>query len=113
MLLGCERGLGSEQASVADLTFLPALRRVLRQIQSHTRIIWLLVSLWFRHSYECVLRRDTNVGTGTLAILARLRTPSHSDSRTMDRADDNAMIARSATWYSTHPYAARSTSLKP
>ena len=30
------------------------------------RIIWLLVSLWFRRSYERVLQRDTNVGTGTL-----------------------------------------------
>jgi hypothetical protein len=27
----------------------------------------LLVSLWFRCSYERVLQRDTNVGTGTLA----------------------------------------------
>jgi hypothetical protein len=26
----------------------------------------LLVSLWFRRSYERVLQRDTNVGTGTL-----------------------------------------------
>jgi len=27
----------------------------------------LLVSLWFRRSYDRVLQRDTNVGTGTLA----------------------------------------------
>jgi len=27
----------------------------------------LLVSLWFRRSYERVLQQDTNVGTGTLA----------------------------------------------
>ena len=28
------------------------------------------MSLWFRRSYERVLQRDTNVGTGTLALEA-------------------------------------------
>jgi hypothetical protein len=67
-------------------------------MQSHTRIMRLLVSLWFRsragerserparpllkvrapdtrlnrlvgaHSQECVLQSDANVGTGTLAL---------------------------------------------
>jgi 4-hydroxybenzoyl-CoA thioesterase len=55
--------------SVANLTFLPALPRVIRRnvkSKSHTRIIWMLVSLWFRRLYESVLQNDTNVGTGTL-----------------------------------------------
>src|SRR5271166_3533176 len=67
-LPGRRRPLG-----VADLTFLPALPRVVcRNVKSksHTRIIWLLVSLWFRRLYESVLQNDTNVGTGTLAFQA-------------------------------------------
>src|SRR5882724_3918949 len=39
-------------------------------MQSHTRIIELLVSLWFRRSQKFVLQSDANVGTGTLAIAA-------------------------------------------
>src|SRR5262245_42036344 len=36
-------------------------------MQSHTRIIQLLVSLCFRRSQKCVLQSDANVGNGTLA----------------------------------------------
>jgi hypothetical protein len=36
-------------------------------MQSHTRIIELLVSLGSDVRKKCVLQRDTNVGTGTLA----------------------------------------------
>ena len=36
-------------------------------MQSHTRIMELLVSLWFRRSQMHVLQSDANVGTGTLA----------------------------------------------
>jgi hypothetical protein len=36
-------------------------------MQSHTRIIELLVSLCFRRSQKCVLQSDANVGNGTLA----------------------------------------------
>jgi hypothetical protein len=54
---------------VADLTLLPVLRlspSEERQIQSHTRIIELLVSR-FRCLQKRELQRDTSVGTGTLA----------------------------------------------
>src|SRR5437870_5612187 len=37
-------------------------------------MIWLLVSLWFRRSSERVLQRDTNVGTGTLAMHEEITT---------------------------------------
>jgi hypothetical protein len=37
-----------------------------------TRIIELLVSLWFRRSYESERQRVTNVGTGTLENAASL-----------------------------------------
>jgi hypothetical protein len=40
-------------------------------MQSHTRIIKVLVSLWFRRSYMHVLQSDTNVGTGTLVLQGR------------------------------------------
>jgi ABC-2 type transport system permease protein len=39
-------------------------------MQSHTRIIELLVSLCFRRSQKCVLQREANVGNGTLAWFA-------------------------------------------
>src|SRR4030081_1707889 len=51
-----------------------------RRSQNHTRIIELLVSLWFRRSYDRVLQRDTNVGTGTLDG-ERPLTSKHSQAR--------------------------------
>jgi hypothetical protein len=74
---------------VADLTFLPALPRVVRRnvkSKSHTRIIWLLVSLWFRRLYESVLQNDTNVGTGTLDSQKRVEAPQLSQMRYCDSA---------------------------
>ncbi len=38
-------------------------------MQSHTKVIELLVSLWFRRSQMQALQNDANVGTGTLATL--------------------------------------------
>ncbi len=35
----------------------------------------MLVSLWFRRSYECALQRDTNVGTGILGTGGPERDP--------------------------------------
>jgi hypothetical protein len=59
----------SRDTSVADLTFLPALPQAIRRnVKSKATLesYSLLVSLWFRRSYESVLQSDTNVGTGTL-----------------------------------------------
>src|SRR3954451_16731158 len=66
---------------MAGLTFLSTLPQVIHRnvkSKSHARIIWLVVSLWFRRSYDCVLQRDTNVGTGTLSqtvLIGGRRTP--------------------------------------
>src|SRR6266849_10304590 len=67
-------------ASVADLTFLPALSRVIRRnVKSRATLplIYWLVSLWFRRSYECVLQRYTNVGTGTLVCVVTTPGTKH------------------------------------
>jgi len=41
------------------------------QIQNHTTIQYLLMSLWFWHSQTNLPRYDTNVTTGTLAAALR------------------------------------------
>jgi iron complex transport system permease protein len=50
-------------------------------MQSHTRIIELLVSLlWFRRSQKCALQSDANVGTGTLAASSPADSPTRRSS---------------------------------
>jgi len=59
-----------DPASVADLTFLSALPRVIRRnVKSKATLesYKLLVSLWFRRSYGRELKGIRNVGTGTPA----------------------------------------------
>src|SRR5208337_2573009 len=94
-LPGRRRPLG-----VADLTFLPALPRVVcRNVKSksHTRIIWLLVSLWFRRLYESVLQNDTNVGTGTLGAC-----PSNRFDRFRREFDSAKSVIRSQSFHCSH-----------
>src|SRR5713226_1464246 len=64
-------------------------------IKRDTRIIELLVSLWFRRSYERVLQKDTNVGTGTLeprAIDASLRLSQRRAARRGGEPDRSRAI---------------------